>query len=345
VQQQTVRIRRPHIDEILGDSATRYFGAGFRQVRHRLYDVRVDVRNRSANLVVEVQYPSAWSKKRNRELQPHLSTIDAMTVAADLAELYLRQAYGLSAADAARCWIRRSVMKASATPTTDLAHVSASTTLERTEASADAICGHFSQLKCVIGSMNVELVVDHPIVEATNHSASYAQIDDALGPAACRHYAEGHKGTFIDLSDIVADAPDRAAATMILQPSPAPGAPDGLSASYEPFVSMMHALVAAAQMSQVVLYQFDQITRETSNNMWLRRLAMEMHRPTTIDRPLLIQTWITKTNVLPMKASQWRSANFVTSFPGIQMDYNLAHELTSTTSASTSAPATTERTP
>jgi hypothetical protein len=251
-----------------------------------------------------------------------------MTVAAELADLYLRHAYGLEDADASRSWIRRAVMKASSTPTTDLGRVPASIEVERTEASPEAMCGTLSHLACVAGSMAVDLIVDHPVVEARNRSAAYDQMDDALGSADRRHYTSGYKSTAIDLSEVSSDAVDHASATMTLQPSTRREAASGLSADYEPFASMMYALTAAAQMSQVVLYGYDQLSRETSNNMWLRRLSMEMPRPVRIERPFLIQTALTKTSVLPMKASRWRSASFSTSFPGIQMEYNLAHELT-----------------
>jgi hypothetical protein len=276
--------------------------------------------------LAEVKYPTEWSKKRNRELQPHLSTLDSMTVATDLSDIYLRHAFGIDAQAAQVCWVRRAVIKASSTPTTDLHRVPVSLALLGTEASSDGFGGHASRLACSAGSMTVELVVNHPIGKEGSRAAMYADIDDALGSAEQRHYVTSYKQAGLTLTDIVAEREDCAAATMTLS-APKNGPVLGLSARYEPFVSMMYALISAAQMSQVVLYQCDHITRETSNNMWLRRLAMEMERPVPIDGPFLIQTGITRTTVLSMKGSRWRSANFTTEFPGLRMEYNLAHEL------------------
>ncbi len=320
--------RWAHIDQILGASSARYFGAGFRQVNHGIHDIQVDIGASTASAAIDVQYPKEWSKKRSRQLEPHLSTLDTMTVAAGLTEIYLRHAYSLADGEVARCWIRRAVMRASAAPTTGLTRVPASVTLRRSEPSEASLCGHLSHFTCMIGSMGIDLVLDHPSGTQGSGVVPYERLEDVLGASQHRHYAGIYKSTGIDLTNVVTHSIEHAVATMTLAPVHERADVSGLSASYEPFVSMMHALVAAAQMSQVLLYQYDQISRESSNNMWLRKLSMEMQRATPIEGPFEIKTSITKTTVLPMKATRWRSANFVTSFPGIQMEYNLAHELT-----------------
>jgi hypothetical protein len=319
-------VGRSSIDDFLGDSSTRYFGAGFRHVSHRIHDVRVDSAARAATALVDVRYPTAWSRKRNRELQPHLSSIDALTVAADLADLHLRCAYGFDANGAARCWLRGCVLKAASTPTTDLRRVPVSSSLERTDADPDSLCGHVSHLTCRVGSIAVDLVVDHPVVEPGSGTVTFAHIDEALGRGDCRHYGEGYKRVSIRIGDIRSDEAGRIDAEIDFRPSGV-WLPDGLSADYEPFMSMAHAIVGGAQLAQVVLYKYDQITRERSNNLWMRKIAMRMPKPVALDGPFRGQTWITKTNIIPMKSAQWRSASFVLTFPGLEVDYNLAHEL------------------
>lgn len=326
-----------HIDQILGAASTRYFGAGFRQVNHSINDIRVDTVAGTATASIDVHYPTEWSKKKSRQLEPHLSTLDTMTVAAGLTEIFLRQAYTLADGEMARSWIRRAVMRASTAPTTGLTDVPASVKLTESEPSANSLCGNLSSFTCTIGSMGIDLLLDHPGGARGSRPVSYEQLEHALGESGRRHYAGIYKSTSIELTNVVAHSVEQASATMTLTPAHERADVRGLSASYEPFVSMMHALVAAAQTSQVLLYQYDQISRESSNNMWLRKLTMEMPEPAHISAPFEIKTSITKTSVLPMKSTRWRSANFVTSFPGIQMEYNLAHELIPVAAATPSA--------
>ncbi|HEY2514192.1 MAG TPA: AvrD family protein [Polyangiaceae bacterium] len=319
---------RPNIDVFLGEASGRYFGAGFRQVGHQLRDVRVDGAARSASARLDVRYPAEWSKKRNRELVPHLSSIDALTAAANLADVFLRDALGLGAEEIARCWVGDCLLKAAATPTTDLERVPVTLSLEQTEARSDALGGQRSRFACRVGAITVELLVDHPAGQRSEAAAERGEIEEALGPAERRHYGEAYKYMGVEITDVDARTRGRVDAELTLEPI-RPWRAVGLSAAYEPFLSMVHVIVGGAQLAQVVLYEYDRITREGSNNLWMRRIAMHMPRPTPLVAPFRGQTWITKASIIPMKASQWRSANFELTFPGLKVEYSLAHELAS----------------
>jgi avirulence D protein (AvrD) len=83
------------IDELLGDSHTRFFGSGFRRVRHAIVNVEISPQGRGVSAVARIAYPAAWSTKKDRELQPHLRTLDAFIIGVQLCEAYIRTVYGL----------------------------------------------------------------------------------------------------------------------------------------------------------------------------------------------------------------------------------------------------------
>ena len=317
------------IDQLLGSSQSRYFGAGFRQVRQHIRDVHLD--RRGVRATAQIVYPAAWSTKKNRELQPHLSSIDALAVGAQLCEAYVRAAYGVEGAAADRTWVRRIVLKSSNVPTLELDAVPAVFELVKTEAAPDARCGHLSHFTGRVGAMGVELVVDHPLVAATGELvAHYADLAEALGPLDRRYYGAAYTTAGLDLRDVEL-APDGLRVRALLDfDQPALRAPLlGLGASEFPFVSGANAIVSVAQLAQAMLYRHDNVTRESSNNLWMRKIMIDSPEPAPAGRGLGVETWCEKSTLLHIKGAVWRSASFIVKMPGVYGEYSLAHQLPS----------------
>ncbi len=226
------------IDEILGDSRTRFFGAGFRLVRHEVVDVDVDPLGKTARASARIEYPAAWSTKKSRELQPHLSTLDAATIGAQLCEAYVRTANAIEGEAADRMWLARTTLRPSNTPTTDLTAVPASCTLVNTESAPDSLCGHLSSFTAQVGSIGLAFVVDHPIGAVGDAAAHWADIAEILGPAEERYFGSAYMATQVVLSDIEFDeSGERVRALLDLEDPPERPTLRGMGASYFPFVS------------------------------------------------------------------------------------------------------------
>ncbi|MCT1830856.1 AvrD family protein, partial [Brevibacterium luteolum] len=70
-------------DEILGDSDKRYLSNGYRNVSHavtlhRPLGCRVYQSRDVQDVDVSVVYPTHWSSKPGGQIDPHLSSFDAM---------------------------------------------------------------------------------------------------------------------------------------------------------------------------------------------------------------------------------------------------------------------------
>jgi hypothetical protein len=314
------------IDELLGDSRTRFFGAGFRLVHHDLTHLIVDTGNKTVHGNAKVDYPASWSTKKSRELTPHLSSLDALTIGAQLCEAYVRTMFGIEGSAADRLWLSRSSLKAGNNPTTNLAAVPVSAAYIGTQSAPESLCGHLSSFTVQVGSIGLELTIDHPIGEARDVVAHWADIEDVLGPAANRHFGAAYAATQLDLRDI-AFGGERADALLHLEEPVGGRRLHGMGAAYFPFVSPANAIVGIAQLAQAMLYHYDNISRDMSHNLWMRKISLEHPKPAVAGRGLRVATWSTKMSLVSIKDAMWRTGSFALSMPGIVGSYTLAHQL------------------
>lgn len=320
------------VDEILGDPATRYFGSGYRNVQQHVFDVQIGATSSRASATARVTYPDSWSTKTNHELVPHLSSIDGFVIATELLEAYLREAYALDDAGIQDCWIQHCTIKSGQTPTLDLERVPVGLQCTSTRADAGAMFGRYSEFTLKVGSLGLDLVIDHPVGTDTNERksrTSFKAVDELLGEMAQRYYGGGFKTTHVavrhlELSPFV----DGASAKVHVTHAPQL-VTRGLSGNYQPFISIPDALVATAQLAQVVLYRRDNLTRATSRNMWMRKISVTIPRPASLatDTTFEVKTWVAQASILPIGHSHWRAAKFKVTLPSMNSEFSLAHEL------------------
>jgi hypothetical protein len=313
------------IDELLGDSRTRFFGAGFRLVRHEVTDLVVDTSQKTVRANARIDYPASWSAKKSRELKPHLSSLDALTIGAQLCEVLVRTAFGIEGDAADRLWLSSSSFKAGNNPTTDLAVVPASCTLVETKSAPDSLCGHRSSFTAQVASIGLEFAIDHPIVDTRNVVACWADVKDVLGPPENRYFGSAYAVTQLDLRDIKLDT-ERVNALLDLEELGGRRL-HGMGAAYFPFVSPANMIVCMGQLSQAMLYHYDNISRDVSHNLWMRKIVLEHPMPAVAGRGLHVATWSTKMSLVSIKEAMWRTANFALTMPGIVGTYTLAHQL------------------
>ncbi|MDH5671640.1 MAG: AvrD family protein [Myxococcales bacterium] len=317
------------IDEVLGRFTERFFGNGYRQVRQRLGEVVIDPESASAHASCRIVYPENWSKKKNRELVPHLSSIDAFIVAVRVAELYLRDACGLSEADLAASWMRRCKLRAGTSPSVDLGAVPVGMRHIDTRATNASICGASSRFRVSVGTMEVELCLDHPPLAKVSPTPRSMPEERSDAQNEHRYYGLAYRDTTVRIRDLLIDPRQPRAQARVGLTSP-PTVRLGLSSNYLPFVSFVDAVVSVAQVAQALLYRQDGIDRQRSHNLWMRRISFESPSPRTRDAEFSMETWIEKTQVLRVRDQRWRTADFGLTYPGATATYSLAHQLPET---------------
>jgi avirulence D protein (AvrD) len=319
------------VDDHLGPGATRFFGSGYRRV-----DYTVSGAEPTANAVravVHVHHPVDWSKKgEDKELRPHLSTVDVLILAVRAAETLTSRTHGLDAAARRRTWIRRVDIKAPNKPIEDgFTSLPFSAQHPSTEPTPDGRA--VSTLDCRVSAMRVRIELVHDL------GGSHAEVDEDLGTALGAGYP-GLYGTgfqrwrqFIDevLTDVREDVPARADAMVLVEP-PTDGRPDtGPESARGPVVSMIDSFVVALQLGQVLLYETDGLSRAESDTLWMRTTTITAGPPADRRAGLWFPTTteLHDSSLLHARGETWRTATIVGGCFGVITRCAVAHRVPS----------------
>ncbi|MFF4259811.1 AvrD family protein [Streptomyces sp. NPDC001663] len=321
-------------DSCLGPGTKRFFGSGYKRVVQDLKDITTDGSDQPGALVTArgtLTYPQDWSRKSGAgELRPHLSSIDALVLAVTLAEVHLSRAFGLTAAQQRRTWLRQADVRAGSAPHEDLADFPVEGRLVACDGPESGRTTPSATFDCRVGGLRVRCTLVHEHGGKAAGPATFADASQALGPASARHYGEGYKNrtqyaehVHVDLERQRIQGRQR---VLTAQPN---NEAHGAEAAYGPSVSPVDALVGVAQLAQALLYAQDGVTRGSTNTLWMRRFVIDTQTPV---RPLghnfatTVRT--AGTRLLTMGGQTWRTADLtVDDFSGISGRCSLAHRL------------------
>ncbi|MEK8145194.1 AvrD family protein [Streptomyces sp. M10(2022)] len=173
------------------------FGSGYKRVVQDLRDITTDGSAEPGALATArgtLTYPQDWSLKSGAdELRPHLSSIDALVMAATLAEVHVSRAFGLTAAEQRRTWLQHADVRAGSSPHEDLSDFPVRGRLLAVDGPASQQSELTSTFDCRIGGLRVRCTLAHERGAGHEGLATYADAAEALGPARARHYGEGYK--------------------------------------------------------------------------------------------------------------------------------------------------------
>ncbi|WP_329268829.1 AvrD family protein [Streptomyces pseudovenezuelae] len=327
----------PSLADFLGPAEHRFFGHGYRRVHRRLDDIRI-VRGPEATEArarASVRYPSDWSAKGAGErLVPHLSSVDALLLGAQLAEILLGHAFGLDAGARSRMWLRDVRLRAGGRPQENLDDLPVHGLVRPAEPAygTDGLCA--TAVHSRIGSMDVRCEVQHETGDGYRRDSGQAlhpSSEDALAEPYRRYFVEQFRHRDLRVTGVAVDRQaGRVDATVHITPAPGEGHPlsTGLEAAYGPSASMIDAITVTGQLTQVLLYALDGLDREASETLWLRRATLSTRLPLrALDRAFPVHARIEDTRRLAIAGDIWRVCDLGYSFHGITGDFAVAHRL------------------
>jgi hypothetical protein len=336
----TANITTASMDEFLGPASGRFFGEGFKRIEQALTGVRV-VREQGRGMIIAdaaLTYPADWSRKSARTLRPHLSSIDGLVLAVELAEAYLTHRYGLGLDERRRMWLRSFEMRV-ASPQEDLAEFRVQAVDTGCAAIARSHCEYVSTFDCQIGTIRVTCAIEHDIASRNPFGGRYESCDDILGDARRRHYGDAYKRRTHDIADVaVTRATESLTAGVTVGDSPDGGDDHGFAGAYQPSASMVDALLSMAQLSQVLAYTLDSVQRASSNTFWMRRLAFSAASPLLpLDARLDVSLGVSRGRLLSVGGGAWRALDLSGHFGEMSTTGSIAHALPDTSTASRAA--------
>ncbi|RBO84549.1 AvrD family protein [Nocardia puris] len=320
-------------DEPLGPRAGRYFGEGYKKVGPELIDLRIA---RSTGVgamhtaVARLSYPGSWSTKSGGELVPHVSSVDTVMLATSLCDAAITHARDLGPAESARMWVRQASVRAGAAPHEDLDHipVHAEVVSESVADGGEVATG----FKFRVGNLTGNLTIVHPVgsgsldLPGVDHVAG---LSDIFGPAP-HYYLNGVKDHTLTATDLIVDPDAGRIVSRQHVHSGVEGGYVGAESAWWSAVSPVDAIVGVAQLSQILLYQLDSMTRRDSNTLWMRKLEFfaEDPRLRSSDEPFDGVVEVRRASTIDRGGQRWRSADLlIKEFRGVTGTTLLAHQL------------------
>ncbi|QEU83710.1 AvrD family protein [Streptomyces viridosporus] len=322
------------LESCLGPGSARFFGSGYKRVVQDLRDITTDGSAEPGALATArgtLTYPQDWSRKSGAgELRPHLSSIDALVLAATLAEVHVNRAFGLTATEQRRTWLRHADVRAGSSPHEDLADFPVQGRLLAVDGPAPQQSALTSTFDCRIGGLRVRCTLAHERGAGPEGLATYADAAEALGPARARHYGEGykHRDQYADQVHVDLDR-QRVRGRQRVVATERGAETHGAEAAYGPSVSLVDALVGVAQLAQALLYAQDGLSRGNSNTLWMRRFVIGTQTPIRpLGRSFVSTVRTARTRLIGMGGETWRAAELVVDdYSRIGGRCSLAHRL------------------
>ncbi|KAA0015595.1 hypothetical protein F0A16_19940 [Salinicola corii] len=92
-------------------------------------------------------------------------------------------------------------------------------------------------------------------------------------------------------------------------------------------IDYIDVFVSALQLGQILLYELDDVTREESNNLWMRNVSFKTLQKTDVPLGNNLDVTLENTSLVNKDDAEWRSADIVASLDHIQVRCSVAHQL------------------
>lgn len=92
--------------------------------------------------------------------------------------------------------------------------------------------------------------------------------------------------------------------------------------------ALSSCFAAGLQLGQALLYKMDNLSREISNPLWMRRLSINVSSGIpALDKPQPIYTKLRNVKKLNMAGDEWRCATISSIMCNTHIDCNVAHKI------------------
>lgn len=321
-----------NIDDILGQSQQRYFGAGYKHVKHNIQDIYIDPDKNHFDAMVSINYPTSWSsKKTSKELKPHLSTIDVFVVAAQMCDVFMSHCFKLSEGESKRAWLRSLTVKAGKESVLNLNEIPLAGGLVKSLKTDESLNGYLSEFKLKLGGFILNLEVDHSgsAAKCTNGPITFKSLNEIFSPDRQAYYGDqyAHIMHHININEKSASEIEgelKFEKTSDYNPT------SGIGAAYSGCYNPLDLMICGAQLSQVLVYQIDQLSRENTKNLWMRSVKVVCPQPLIKGGTFPITVETKKTRLITKGNERWRMADLRATSPvdsDFYMETNVAHEI------------------
>ncbi|MDC9615229.1 AvrD family protein [Xenorhabdus khoisanae] len=275
-------------DSYLGASESRFFGSGYKKVDYIIKEEEILSNEYKSTLTLV--YPEDWSIKSKKKLNPHLSSIDVILISAYASGKLLNQF------DHSYYKITSMIIRSSRVPVEKLINIPINIGLNHCDEGVTYLRGK-------VGNMQVQLKVErrefndrllNSIFSRWEFKDVTHEINDILLENKYKSKASVTKTAFGEIIDDI---------------------------------DYIDAFVSSLQIGQILLYELDGITREASNNLWMRSIKINEADVCNNQKVGTLEVTLENTCLIYKGNDKWRSADIVSSINNIQVRCSVAHQL------------------
>ncbi|ENV48739.1 hypothetical protein P255_02737 [Acinetobacter brisouii CIP 110357] len=287
------------VDEFLGDKKTRYFGAGYLNSNHAIYDFSSESDDQNIlkfSCFGRVVLPQTWSIKGNGSQKPHLSTIDIIELSLLTFDHLIQTVYSNLPKISYKSLIYKMIIRAGKSPVeSDFDQINI-------HGSMDKIDQETKALNLDISNMRIEI----------QYSSDFNKIDYSAPTVDLK--------TPLDINDVMINVNEMKASALVTNNQL-------MKEKMEPW-STSCLFSVGLQLGQVLLYQLDSISRSESNTLWMKKTEIFfLSDKPNLDHSHPIFTRLDNVRRYKTSDGDWRKADIYSIFGNTKIICSVTHKL------------------
>lgn len=300
---ESKEVKLMNAEQILGSKEKRYFAAGYKKISCELFDYRLAENKLTASL--RLDWGKNWSIKKGKVIVQHLGSIDSSLVAIKVLELFLVVKYNLTVEEIACCSVKKIDFKTQPC----FQNHSQQHDVELTN-----VLSYYDNENLMVNEFDI-LVKNFRFFISLNlgrqFNSSHIQQDQNLPRGlnnSTSYYNVGYKLTSVNIENVFLNLENRSiTGNSILNHSDSV-VKHGLGIGHQWPLTFIEYLSIAGQLTQILLYKLENVTREESNNMWVRSLTANFH-PGSANQSneFFSMAQFTEFNSVKIKTDNWRT--------------------------------------
>lgn len=315
-----VEINLRNAEQFLGDKEERYFSSGYKKITCELFDNHLINHKLTASL--RLNWDENKSLKKGKVIDHHMGSIECSLVAIRSLELFLIAKYNLTDYEISACYIQRIEFKTKpCAQNFNYTNDVEVTNIHLHRKNMDLYTGNFEILV-----KNFQFLIELNMSRQFNSSELPGErfSENIINPA--HYYYHGYRLTSIDIENLLLNLENRSviAESKVTHPNEVFEA--GLGTKNLRGLSFVEFLSIAGQLTQILLYKLENISREESNNMWVRSLSADF-LPVKTNQQIEVSSkaYFTEFSLVKIKGEEWRTVTAKFEIGNIQGSAKVCH--------------------
>lgn len=268
----------------LGNNKKRYFSSNYKKIKYDIHELMI-----YQNILVgslNLDWPNLWAEKGGKKLKPHLGSLEFYVIAVRFVEYYILIIDNMKKCCLNKIWVKDFVSKAGN---------------EAVESDSDIRCqcrklsqtreGQkiTSRFEIKIGKASVTISTEYdtcdekPCFSSCNDSA-HVSVESIIKAKEYKYsyYDLGYKIPMHKISNIIINRNEQhITADVEAINSELSSDFSGIGNAFQPYITYCDIIPITGQLSQMLLFSLDNLTRENASNLWMRSVDCKYHTPIT----------------------------------------------------------------